>query len=501
MEFLVTAAQMKQCDDYTIRNTGIPSMVLMERAALAVADEMEKEKLDMTSVLVICGSGNNGGDGFAIARLLDERGIRVTAAFEGREASLTEETFHQKNICARCGINPCSNYRDHEYTVIVDALFGVGLSRNVEGKYAELIEWINRQHAARVAVDIPSGISADTGRVMGKAVRADLTVTFAYLKLGHILYPGTEYCGKVTRRDIGITADGLRRAAAAFTYGEDDLSRAAPRSARSHKGTYGRVLLIAGSRGMGGAAVLAGRAAYRSGCGLVRVFTHESNRLIVQTSIPEAIVSTWEDENTLEAQLTEALAWSDAAGIGPGLGRGEITRKMIRHVLGNYEKPLVVDADGLNELCSCRELLLQTRAKVILTPHIGEMERFSGWSKADIQNDVCGCAREIADRYHLVCALKDARTAVTDGVRLYINTSGNSGMATGGSGDVLTGLICGLLAQKMTRFEGTALGVYIHGLAGDIAAKEKGAYGMLAGDIADRIGEAMKPAEDRNSER
>ena len=378
MEFLVTAAQMKQCDEYTIHSTGIPSMVLMERAALAVVDEMEREKLDMSSVLVICGSGNNGGDGFAIARLLDERGIRVTAAFEGKESSLTEETFKQKNICARCGINPCSNYRNREYTVIVDALFGVGLSRPVEGKYAELIEWMNRQHAVRVSVDIPSGISADTGRIMGTALRADLTVTFAYRKLGHILYPGTEYCGKVSRRDIGITADGLRSAAAAFTYGEDDLSRAAQRHPRSHKGTYGKVLLIAGSRGMGGAAVLAGRAAYRSGCGLVRIFTHESNRLIVQSCIPEAIVSVWENEEELETKLKEALAWSDTAGIGPGLGRGRAQRKMIRFVLEHYEKPLVVDADGLNELCSCPELLLRTRAKVILTPHIVEMERFSG---------------------------------------------------------------------------------------------------------------------------
>ncbi len=496
MEFLVTAAQMKQCDDYTIHSTGIPSMVLMERAALSVAEEMEKEKCDMSSVLVICGAGNNGGDGFALARLLDERGIRVTVAFEGRESSLTEETFRQKNICARCGINPCSNYREREYTVIIDALFGVGLSRTVEGKYAELIEWMNRQQAFRVAVDIPSGIQADTGRIMGTAVRADLTVTFAYLKLGHILYPGTEYCGKVIRRDIGITADGLRRASAAFTYGEDDLSRVTPRNPRSHKGTYGKVLLVAGSHGMGGAAVLAARAAYRSGCGLVRIFTHESNRLIIQSSIPEAVVSTWENEEDLIEKLDEVLSWPDVIGIGPGLGRGKLTQKIIRRVFERCRTPLVVDADGLNELALCQDLLFQTEAKVVLTPHIGEMERFSGRPKSDILNDICACAEETARRYHVICVLKDARTVVTDGSRLYVNTSGNSGMATGGSGDVLTGLICGLLAQKMTLFEGTALGVYIHGLAGDLAARDKGAYGMLAGDIADRIGEVMKLAQD-----
>lgn len=495
MEFLVTAAQMKQCDDYTIHEIGIPSMVLMERAALAVTEEMERSGLDLSSVLVVCGSGNNGGDGFAVARLLDERGIRVTVAFAGRETSLTAETRLQKNICEKCGIKPCSNYREEEYTVIVDALLGIGLSRPVEGSSRELIEWINRQDAARVAVDIPSGVSADDGKILGTAVKADLTVTFAYRKLGQILYPGTLYCGRVVRRDIGITADGLKSRTAACTYGEEDLTRMTPRKPYSHKGTYGRVLLIAGSKGMGGAAILAARAACRSGCGLVRVFTEECNRTLLQSCVPEALLTTWEQEEELPDRLKEALEWCDVVGIGPGLGQGEIQMQMLKQVLDQYAGPLVIDADGLNLLAQNMALLERTRAKVVLTPHIGEMARLTGLNSQKILEDLCGTAREMAGHHHLVCVLKDARTVVTDGTRMYVNTSGNSGMASGGSGDVLTGLLGGLLAQGMSVFEASALGVYIHGLAGDLAAEEKGSYGMTAGDTAACIGEVLKKAE------
>jgi NAD(P)H-hydrate epimerase len=495
MEFLVTAAQMKQCDEYTIRRLGLPSMVLMERAALAVTEEMQRERMDLSSVLVVCGSGNNGGDGFAVARLLDEQGVRVTVAFEGKEESMTEETRIQKQICEKCGIKPCSNYQEREYTVIVDALFGVGLSRAVEGRYARIIDWINRQDASCVAVDIPSGVCADDGRVAGVAVMADLTVTFAYRKIGHILYPGAQHCGKVVRRDIGITADGLRSAAAAFTYGEDDLTRITRRVPYSHKGTYGKVLLVAGSRGMCGAAVLAARAACRSGCGLVRVFTHECNRTILQSSIPEAMVTSWENEDELYERLQEAMDWSDVAGIGPGIGRSEGSGALVSYLLQNYDRPLVIDADGLNLLAEQMPLLDETKAEVVLTPHIGEMARLTGRTPGQIQKELCQSAREIAENYGVVCVQKDARTVVTDGSRLYLNTSGNSGMATGGSGDVLTGLVCGLLAQGMSCFESAALGVCIHGLAGDLAASEMGSYGMMAGDLADRIGEIMKKAE------
>lgn len=492
MEFLLSSEQMKHCDSDTITKIGIPSLVLMERAALAVVDEMYHECCDLRSVLVVCGSGNNGGDGFAVARLLDEQGVRVTAAFVGNEESLSEEAAIQRQICENCGIKISSNFMQREYTTIVDAIFGIGMSRDIEGKYAQIIDWINQQAAYVVAVDIPSGISADTGKVMGRAVQADLTVTFAYRKIGHVLYPGTEYCGKVVRREIGITADRFQGGIpSVFTYGEEDLSRIARRRPYSNKGTYGKVLLIAGSNGMSGAACLSAMAAYRSGSGLVRVFTPECNRQIIQTYLPEAIITSWTEECFPESELESALAWSDVAGIGPGCGTDHMANEILEYVLAKYRKPLVIDADGLNLLSKKPELLYETGASVVLTPHIGEMMRLTQNTKEDILEDILMAAKQFARKYRVVCALKDARTIVSNGTRTYVNTSGNNGMAVGGSGDILTGIICGLLAQGMPAFDAAALGVYLHGLAGDAALEARGAYGMIARDIADRIGEVL----------
>ncbi len=531
MEFLLNAQQMKYCDSDTIEKIGIPSLVLMERAALAVVDETFHAGCDLRSVLVVCGSGNNGGDGFAVARLLDEQGVRVTVAFVGNEDSMTEETVAQRQICENCGIKTSSNFMQREYTVIVDAIFGIGLSREIQGRYAQVIDWINQQSAFKVAVDIPSGVSADTGRIFGTAVQADLTVAFAYRKLGHILFPGTESCGKVVRRDIGITADRFQGGIPnVFTYGEEDLARIARRRPYSNKGTYGKVLLIAGSRGMSGAACLSAMAAYRSGSGLVRVFTPECNREVIQTYLPEAIVTTYRDDVILTGQdrgigvrsgtlggdcfsdgdrtvqikeegfpakeLEEALAWSDVVGIGPGLGTGRMSEEILATVLSEYRKPLVIDADGLNLLAKNPNLLYETKASVILTPHIGEMMRLTDNTKEEILEDLLQTARQFAREYGVICALKDARTVVSDGSRVYVNTSGNNGMAVGGSGDILTGVICGLLAQKMPAFDAAALGVYLHGLAGDAAQEKRSAYGMIARDIADQIGEVLKQIDE-----
>ena len=522
MEFLVNAADMKQCDLFTIRQVGIPSMVLMERAALAVTEELVARAPSLKSVLVVCGSGNNGGDGFAAARLLDERGIPVTLLFMGREEALTEEARLQKSICRRCGIEPETDFWGKDYSVIVDALFGIGLSRPVEGKYADLLNWMNHQDAYRVAVDIPSGISADTGAVLGTAFRADLTVTFAYRKLGHILYPGTEYCGTVVRRDIGITSDGLRQGKCPFLYEPEDLQRIPPRRPYSNKGTYGKVLLIAGSRGMSGAAYLAALAAYRTGCGLVRILTPACNREILQGSLPEAIVTTWEsDEKDIsgifrkdssdpsirdgslpdasgvntsdrDCKLEECLQWADVVALGPGMGRNTDTREILSQVLRNWKHTLVIDADGLNELSRDPDLLLDTDASVILTPHVGEMSRLIGKEKEEITEDLLECAHIFAGDYQVVCVLKDARTVISDGTRLCINTSGNNGMAVGGSGDILTGIIASLAAQHMSSFEAASCGVYLHGLAGDEAQRRLGAYSLIATDIIQSVPQVLR---------
>lgn len=493
MERILSGKQMKSCDQNTICQIGIPSLVLMERAALTVVEEMYRANFDLTSVLVLCGSGNNGGDGFAIARILDERGVPVTVAFVGKDSSMSGETGIQRKICETCKIKIVSNSMEGEYTTIVDAIFGIGLSRPVAGNYAEVIEWINHQQAKVVAADIPSGICADTGKVMGTAVKADLTVTFAYRKPGQILYPGTQYCGTVICRGIGILQERLEdEVPELFSYSKEDLEKIPCRNPYSNKGTFGKVLLIAGSEGMSGAACLAALAAYRSGCGLVRVFTPECNRAVIQTYLPEAIVTAYDSEGFPLKKLEEVLSWADVTGIGPGLGTQECSAQILEYVLKNFKKPLVIDADGLNMLAHNKAPLRDRNGPVILTPHIGEMMRLLDVSKEAVLENIMETAKQFAKKYGVICALKDARTIVSDGEKTYINESGNSGMATGGSGDVLTGVICGLLAQGMQPFEGAAVGVYLHGLAGDAARVKKGAYAVLASDIADGVGAVLR---------
>ncbi|MCD7766299.1 MAG: NAD(P)H-hydrate dehydratase [Lachnospiraceae bacterium] len=534
MEYLLSADEMKACDDRTIHKIGIPSAVLMERAALSVVEEMRHAGLDLTRTLVVCGSGNNGGDGFAIARILAQNAslfqdyavsemssdtCDVTLAFVGKEMSMTEETALQRKICENSGLKISRNFMEHEYTVIVDAIFGIGLSRPVEGHYADVIRWINSQNAKKVAVDIPSGVSADNGRVCGVCVEADLTVTFACRKVGQLLYPGALYCGQLICRDIGISVRNHSRTAVedeaaadtetkpyVFTYTKRDLARIPKRRADSNKGTFGKVLLIAGSEGMSGAAILAAKAAFRSGCGMVRVFTPECNRTVVQTCLPEAIVTAYEPGSSKEHMLkllADALFWSDAAGIGPGLGTSLPAAALLEYVLEYYDKPLVIDADGLNLLAEknsrwnlCRQSkadgCLRSCSNIIVTPHIGEMARLTGMERTLISAKLISAAKNYAAQNDVICVLKDARTVVSDGREVYLNTSGNDGMAVAGSGDVLTGVICGLLAQKLPCRQAAMLGVYLHGLAGDLAKTELGAYGMMAGDIADRIGIVLR---------
>ncbi len=500
MKYLLNSEQMKKMDFAVIHEVGILSAVLMERAALAAVEVLENH-FPLKNVLVVCGSGNNGGDGFAIARLLHLKKKKVTILFAGKETSCTEETALQKKICEKYQIPICRKWENDEYTSIVDALFGIGLSRDVEGSYRELIEKINAHPAKVLAVDIASGISADTGNKMGVAVKADATVTFAYEKIGHILYPGAEYSGRIFCSDIGIGPEGTsQHLPACYTYEQSDLSRLPKRSPYSHKGTYGRALLIAGSQNMSGAAYFSGMAAYRTGTGLVQIFTEPCNRSILQQLLPEAILTTEDWQKADQRKIAEKLDWANAVGIGPGLGISKEKEGIVREVVRNARRPLVIDADGLNLLKDQMEILKQKEGPVILTPHIMEMVRISKKPKEAILKDLIGAAKDLAKTYGVICVLKDARTIVTDGEEVYINQSGNHGMAVGGSGDVLTGMITGLLAQKMEPFEAAKLGVYLHGLAGDEAKKEIGAYAMTASDLVNQIGKVQKKEEYRREQ-
>lgn len=493
MEYLVDAKHMKQCDQAAIEGLGIPAMVLMERAALAVTEELLKARPQPAPVLVVCGSGNKGGDGFAIARLLAEQKIAVEVFFAGNDASMTEECRRQKTICENCNIKIVRNFPEKEYTTIVDALFGIGLSRDVTGAYAELIGKINASAAYKVAVDIPSGIRADTGTVSSAAVRADLTVTFAARKLGQVLYPAADFCGTVICRPVGIPV--RKEDAVAYALEREDLSKLPGRIPWANKGTCGKVLLIAGSEGMSGAACLGAEAAYRMGSGLVRVLTPECNRVVLQTKLPEAIVTAYQNAEDAKEKLLRAMAWADVIGIGPGLGMTESARALLEAVLETWSGPLVIDADGLNLLAAHPDWtarLADRAAPEIVTPHIGEMARLVQKTSQEVLDDRIACCRHYAKSHHLICAEKDARTIISDGEQVYINTSGNDGMATGGSGDVLTGMICGLLAQEMEPFDAAVFGVYLHGLAGDEAAAVLGTHAMLAGDLIRQIGTVLR---------
>lgn len=493
MKYLLTGKQMQNADRYTIDEIGIPSMVLMERAALKTVEIMEEEQLDFRNVLVVCGSGNNGGDGYAIARLLYLKGYNVSIYFVGNDENRSEENKQQKRIADYYRIPVKQEFENEEYSVIIDAVFGTGLSRDIADSYYHVIDTLNHMSGFKVAVDTPSGIQDETGKVMGIAFRADLTVAIAFAKRGQMMESGNPYVGKLQVADIGIYKDAvLTEDKLTYCYEFEDFRKLFPkRSANSHKGSYGKVLLIVGSKGMSGAALLCARAAYATGAGLVQIYTHEENRVIIQRALPEAIVSTY--ENYDETQLKQLLEWADVVGIGCGLGITEVADKLVRNTLQYANVPCVIDADALNCIAKDITLLQNIEQPIILTPHMKEMTRLLSCSVKDLQEQKIGYLENFVKQYSVTCVLKDARTLVgNDKEDIFLNLTGNSAMAKGGSGDVLAGIISGILAQKMKAYDAACLGVYLHGLAGDYARDQKGQYSVLAGDIADCIGEILK---------
>lgn len=488
MRYLVTAEEMKEYDSNTIDRIGIPAMVLMERAALAAADYIAG-KWEKGSALILAGVGNNGGDGLALARLLVEKNWNVEVWCVGSEEKATTQWKAQKNILKSYSVNFSSTPQRAEYTIMVDALFGVGLSREVTGQYAQAIRAFQELKGFKLALDLPSGVGSDTGKIWGTAVRADATVTFGFMKRGLSMFPACEYAGEVVLKDIGITENSFfGRMPEMFTYTEDPAKLMPDRAKDGNKGTFGKVLLVAGSINMAGAAVLAARAAYRVGAGMVKVITTEENRVILQTAVPEALLGTIRE-------LAASMEWADVIVIGPGLGKGDEAVNTLHQVIDYEKKPLVIDADGLNLLAESSELqarlALQGKAgrQIILTPHVGELSRLTNVPVQTLKLDLFKYGTELSKRLNVTVTAKDARTIVCrESGSAYLNLSGNSGMATAGSGDVLAGITGALLTQMDDGFAAAALSVYIHGKAGDIAAAEKGEQGCMAGDIAEALG-------------
>lgn len=504
MEYVLTAAEMKRCDETAIKEYLINSLVLMERAALETVNAVISRYGKDIYVGIIAGSGNNGGDGIAIARILNEHGIRVEINIVGEAKKLTDETRAQLETAKKLNIPICYGVAHTLYDVIIDAIFGIGLTRNIEGKYRKAIEEINASKAKVVAVDIPSGVNTDDGSIMGCAVKADLTVTFEYRKIGLMLYPGASCAGEVVCVPIGIPhlpIASKRKGIVTFTDKQKDLHL--PDRIRSgNKGTFGKVLLVAGSRSMGGACQLSALAAYRMGAGMVRIFTAEENRESLLRKLPEAIVDTYADaeDNDLLSEIQKqtlagGMQWADVIAVGPGLSTSGRAFEILKLVLKFCKKPLVMDADALNLLAMNDELLdglrigkNQNDNEIILTPHIGEFSRLIKYPVSEIKSDILGVCKEFTKKYDVTLVCKDARTIVTKrGKLIYLNSSGNDGMATAGSGDVLTGMISGLLAQRMTGFESAVMGVYAHGIAGDYARDNASSYYIMAQDIINSL--------------
>ena len=479
MIYLPTGEQMRRADLYTI-------------AALEVVRCMEEEQLDFRKVLVICGSGNNGGDGYAIARLLHLKGHDVTIFFAGNSQKRSEENAQQAKIAAHYEIPVITNLGTEEYSVIIDALFGTGLKREVTGHYREVLCSVNQMAGKKVAVDLPSGIHDTTGARMGIAFCADLTVAIAFPKRGLFLQEGNVCAGKILTGDIGISSETFSEGTVTFGYEKQDLFLGFPkRKKNSHKGSYGKVLMIAGSKGMSGAAYLSAKAAYAVGAGLVQIYTHEENRVILQQLLPEAIITTYDTFDS--EQLEKLIQWADLIGIGCGLGKSDTAERVMQYTLKRALVPCVVDADGINILSKHMEWIEETNALIVLTPHMKEMSRMLQCSVKELIEQRMEKLHAFVERYKVVCVLKDARTLVAkEHQNTYLNLSGNAAMAKAGSGDVLAGVIVGILAQQCEPYTSACLGVFLHGLAGDMARDKKGAYSVLASDLVAEISSVLK---------
>ncbi len=494
---LLTAEAMRELDRVTIEEIGIPGPVLMEVAGRGCAEAVEEflPTDGSGSIAVFCGKGNNGGDGFVAARHLMHAGHLVEVFLLAEPKSLRGDALLNYEIFKRIHgsvqsvteAGMLAKLNIEGFDVILDAMLGTGLVSNVRGLYLEAIETINQCPVPVVAVDIPSGISADTGAIMGTALRAAQTVTFAQLKVGHAVYPGAKHAGELSLVDIGIPPRLCPEGPGStwLLTDEDMWGRLDKREADAHKGRFGHLLVLAGSTEKPGAAALCCRAAVRAGAGLVTLAGDTELLSRAVTGPVEYMGKKIDGFDDLKAfaQGKQAMA------LGPGLGTGKETARLVQDLVANLALPMVVDADGLNNLVGHLDLLLQAPAPRVLTPHPGEMARLLACTSAEVQQDRLGAARKVALENNCVVVLKGAGTVVADVDGLaFVNPSGNPGMASGGTGDVLTGMLGSLLAQGYSAREAACLAVFLHGQAADKVAAVGSQRALTATDIIEALG-------------
>ena len=505
---VATAKEIQNIDRITINKFGLAGTVLMERAGLAVVYKINALYPDKR-IAVLCGGGNNGGDGFVIARELYNQGKIVEAYITAAPSRLKGDAKTNYDIAKKFGV-PIFPYKKFLSTrlsahyLIVDALLGTGLNQTVRKPFSDVIKKANRVSCPIMAVDIPSGISSDTGQVMGSAMKANVTLTFGLPKRGHLIYPGTEYTGQLFVEDIGfprslIESDKIK----INLFRSDDAGALLPaRRKSSHKGTFGHVLLVAGSRGKTGAALMAAKACLKAGAGLVTIGAAETVVNSLQSRVTEEMILPLDDngKGTLSSKAAGSImkflkARGDVLVIGPGLSVNDEIKKLVLEVITHTIVPVVVDADGLNAIADKSGFLKKCKAPVILTPHPGEMSRLEGHTgKAHKEGpDRIDRALSFAKKTKSYVVLKGVPTVTaTPEGEAFINSSGNPGMATAGTGDVLTGIIAAFLAQGLSPEIASALGVYMHGYAGDIVADKKGQHSMVASDIINEIPRVFK---------
>ena len=519
---VITAETMKELDTRTIRDYGISGLQLMECAGRCCADEIVAEFAVPGRAVVLVGKGNNGGDGSVIARLLLEKGWSITVIVLSERDQITGDAAIQLEklpeeiiqYSVRKG-HLASRYMDviSDADIVVDALFGTGLRGLVSGMYLEAINLINASGRPVFAVDIPSGIHGSTGRVLGNAVKAHTTITFALAKLGHILYPGSEHTGRLVIADIGIPPN-LMESTAGYDFLDSEMVRPLIRcrDRQAHKGHFGHCLIIAGSTGKSGAAALSANSAVRSGSGLVTVAAPESIHTILEIKTTEAMTVPLPDSGAGHitddafASIELLLPGKSAVAIGPGLGHHGGTGALLKKLLETITVPVVIDADGLNALAEDVTVLQLKKSKqIVLTPHPGEMSRLLGTALPTAESISISAVQDFARTHGVFVVLKGARSIIASPYgTTAINGSGNPGMASGGMGDVLTGIIASLLGQGYTAWDACRLGVFLHGFAADMVAQKKGEIGLTATDVLEQVPyayNALLKRENSNADR
>lgn len=505
---ILTSEEMASIDRRAIETYGIPSIVLMENAAIGVAETILENYPEARSALIVCGTGNNGGDGFAVARHLHQREMIVTLVLAGKAEKLEGDAKTNYEVCTRLGLTVATIESEDEVgevgnlgqsaDLVVDALFGTGLDRPVEGYRADLIESLNALAVPIVAVDLPSGLRGSSADVDGVVIEADLTVTFARPKIPHVFAPAADLCGTVVVADISIPDAAVddEDCRLDLITPVEVVTLVEPRRPDTHKGTYGHVALIAGSEGRAGAAIMAARSAVRGGAGLVTVVTDEHSAAIIDSVSIESMSKAVEMSASTLDWILEFVSGKDAVLVGPGLADDEESYELIRSLVSRIHLPTVIDASGLNAFENRIEDLRSESVRII-TPHPGELARLAASSARKINENRIDAARDAASRSGAIVVLKGHQTLVAspDGF-VSVNPTGNPGMASGGMGDVLAGLLVAILARTGDPFEAARGAVYLHGLAADIVREESSDVGLRAMEVAETLPRAVSVLRD-----